>query len=176
VPNRCERRAHRRHRRRIEGIVLRLDGRPGFAGVRPAREALRDEAADAGLARAGEQRVGALRPEPVRLREAAVEVLEVAQAAERGRLVDDRVRPGGDDGIAHRGRVEQVEHDRLGALLAQARGLLRRTGCADDLVPPLEQLRDEPGADRAGRPCDEDSHRSLPSLVSRAKTRRRPRL
>src|SRR5205823_6069997 len=47
-----------------------------------------------GLAGSGEQRVGTLGAQPVGLGEAAVEVLEVAQPGQCGRLVDDRVRLG----------------------------------------------------------------------------------
>jgi len=97
---------------------------------------LGDEAADAGVARFCEQRVGALGPEPVRLREAAVEVLEVAQAGEGGGLVDDRVRPRGGDGVSHRVAVEQIEHHRLRTECAQEFGLVRRAGAADHLVAP----------------------------------------
>jgi len=99
-----------------------------------------------------------------------VEVLEVAQAGERGRLVDDRVGPGGDDGLPHRAPVEQVEHDRLRAQGVQAVGFVRGAGAADHLVASLHELGDEPRADRAGRPCNEDSHPFSPFVVS---TRRR---
>jgi hypothetical protein len=53
-------------------------------------EALGDEAADARLLRGGQQRVGAVGAQPVGLGEAAVEVFEVVQARERGRLVERR--------------------------------------------------------------------------------------
>ena len=43
------------------------------------------------LARGGQERLGALPPEPVGLREAAVEVPGEADVSEGGRLVDDRV-------------------------------------------------------------------------------------
>src|SRR6266536_4485971 len=104
--------AHRRHGGRVERILLGLD-RSALTRVPVAGEALGDEAVDAGCLRGGEQRVGALGTQPVGLGEAAVEVLEVVQAGQRSCLVDDRVRFGLDDGLAHRGRVEEVEHDRL---------------------------------------------------------------
>src|SRR5687767_10270756 len=58
--------------------------------VARAGVALGDEPAHSRLARRGEQRVGALGAQPVGPGEAAVEVLEVAQAGQRGRLMDDR--------------------------------------------------------------------------------------
>jgi hypothetical protein len=47
----------------------------------------------------------------------AIEVLEVAAAGarQRGRLMDDCVRPGGGDRLTYRTRVERVERDRLGS-------------------------------------------------------------
>jgi hypothetical protein len=56
-------------------------------------------------------------------------------------------------------RVEQVEHDRLCPQRVQAFGLVGRAGGADHLVASVDELRDEPGADGAARPRDEDSHR-----------------
>ncbi len=103
--------AHRGHRSGIERIVLRLD-RTALA-VAIAREALCDEAAHAGLVSGGKQRICAVRAKAVRLGEAAVEVLEVAQAGERGRLVDDGIGLGRGYRLANGRRVEQVEHDRL---------------------------------------------------------------
>src|SRR5919106_1199543 len=54
---------------------------------------------------------------------------------------------------------------------------------ADHLVPCVDQLRDEPGSDRPAGSCHEDSHRALPSVLSRgqelavgALARQRPRL
>jgi len=88
-------------------------------------------------------------------------VLEVVQVRERGRLVGDRVRSGGEDRRAHGAGVEQVEPDRLGAERPHPLSAAGRPMGADHLVPALDQLRDEPGADRPARPCDEDSHRSL---------------
>jgi hypothetical protein len=152
--------AHRRHRGRVERIVLGLD-QPALARVSVAGEALGDEAAHACFACGGEQRVRALDAKPVRLGEAAVEVLEVAQVGERGRLVDDRIGPGGGNRLADGRRVEQVENDRLRPERAQAFGSVGRTGGADHLVASKHELGDEPGADRAARPCDEDSHRVL---------------
>jgi hypothetical protein len=105
------------------------------------------------------------------LGEAAVEVIEVSEAGERGCLVDDRLRSDGDDGLPHRLSVEQVEHDRLRPEFLQAFGLLARAGAADHLVAPFEELGDEPYADRAGRPCNEDSHRSLLRRLDQADRR-----
>ena len=142
MPNRVEGLAHRWNRRRVERIFLGLD-RPALAGVRPAGEALGHEAADIDVARGCEQRVGAFGAEAVGLRKRLVGVLEVGQAAERGRLVDDRFGSDGRHGLLHGARVEQVEHDRLGAQGSQAVGLRRRAGAADDVVAALDELRDE---------------------------------
>jgi hypothetical protein len=155
-------RLERRCRRaRVERIVLALD-RPAVAGVAHAREALRDEAGDAGLARGGEQGVGAFRAEPVRRREGAVEVPPEARVRERGRLMDDRVGLRFQDGVSHGGGIEQIEHDRLGAERPYTVGTSRRRGGTDHLVPSSDQLGDEPGADRPARTYDEDTHRHAP--------------
>ena len=63
--------------------------------------------------------VGALGAEPVRLGEGSIEVLEVADARQRGRLMDDRVGLGGSNRLANRPGVERVEHDGLGSKRAQ---------------------------------------------------------
>ena len=83
------------------------------------RDALGDEPADPRFACGREQVVGALGAKPVRLGEGPIEVLEVADARQRGRLMDDRVGPGGGDRLAYCPRVERVEHDRLGSEPAQ---------------------------------------------------------
>jgi hypothetical protein len=150
---------------RLERVVLGLDG-PTLAGVARARIALGDEPANTRLARGCHQCVGALGAQPVGLREAAVEVLEVAQIRQRGRLVDDRLRLGCEQGLAHGARVEQIEHDRLRSERAYALGPFRRRCGADDLVPPVEQLWHESGADRAARSDHEDSHLCSPSVTS----------
>jgi hypothetical protein len=69
--------------------------------------------------RGGEQRVRSFSPEPVRFRKAAIEVLEVAAAGERGRLMDDPIGSGGGNGVPHGALFEQVEHDRFRALGAE---------------------------------------------------------
>ena len=70
-------------------------------------------AGSSGSSSLGEQRVRPGRPQLVRRREAAVEMLEVAETRERGRLVDDRVGPCLRNRFADGSRVEQVEHDPL---------------------------------------------------------------
>jgi hypothetical protein len=62
---------------------------PAHAGIPSAGEALGNEPPHARFARCGQQRVSALRPKPVRLRETTVEVLEVPQIRKSGRLMDD---------------------------------------------------------------------------------------
>ena len=82
--------------------------------------------------------------------EGAVEDLEVAQIGERGRLVEDCVRPVGDDRLRDRVPVKQVEMARHGP---------KRSAPPGDLcVPALDRLRDEPRPDRTARACHEDSH------------------
>ena len=106
---------------------------PPAAARRPAGEALGDEAPDAGL-RGRQQVVGALGAQAVGDGEAVVEVLDVGQALERGRLVHDHVGLRGGDGVVHRVRVEQVEHHRLRPA-APGGPRLRRAGGADDSWP-----------------------------------------
>jgi len=104
--------AHGRQRRGVERVVLALD-RSAVEHAADAGVALGDEAAHIRLARGGQQRVGALGPQPVGLSEAAVEMLKVAQIRQGGRLVDDRLGLGSEDGLANSTRVEQVERHRL---------------------------------------------------------------
>ena len=108
----------RRNGVRIERGVLALD-RAALAGVAVVRVALGDKLLDARFACGREQVVGAFGAEPVRLGEAAIDVLEVAEARQRRRLVNDRVGLSGDDCVAHCPGVERVEHDRLGSEGAQ---------------------------------------------------------
>jgi hypothetical protein len=78
----------------------------------PAGVRLDDEPSYAGSPGSGEQVVGAFGAQPVRQREALVELLEVDPTLERRHLVDDDLRPGGVDRRLHRGGVETVrEYD-----------------------------------------------------------------
>ena len=63
--------------------------------------------------------------------------------------------------FAHGPRVEQVEQHRLRAERPQAIGARGRVVGADHLVAGVDQLRDEPAADRAACSCDENTHRVL---------------
>jgi hypothetical protein len=54
--------------------------------------------------------------------------------------------------------IEHVDDDRLRSGGAHLIGLRSRPGGADHLVPGLDQRRDQPLADRAGRTGDEHSH------------------
>src|SRR4029077_5028295 len=63
-------------------------------------------------------------------------------------------------------RVEQVQRDRLGAQRPYPVGVARRPMSADYLVPVLDELGNEPGADRTGLPHDEDSHSALSRVRS----------
>ena len=104
--------------------------------------------------------------------EAAVEVLEVGHVRQRGRLVDDRVRRGSEDDGAHGARVEQVELDGHRAEGADAIGVGRVAVRADDLVPVVDELCDEPAPDRAAGAGDENSHGGLLRLCHIARVRR----
>src|SRR5215468_9269065 len=83
---------------------------------------------------------------------AAVEVLDLAQAGQRGGLVDNRVGPGAGDGLPHRARIEQVNHDRL------------RPQPAGVAPCPASGRRRSPGAPgrRAGERAGRRSRRSPP--------------
>jgi hypothetical protein len=63
--------------------------------------------------------------------------------------------------LAHRAGVEQVERDRLRAERPHALAVSRRPERADRLVASIDQLGNQPGADRTARACNEDSHREL---------------
>jgi hypothetical protein len=122
---------------------------------------LGDESAHARLARCVEEVVGAFGAQPVSLREGSVEVPAEADVCERGRLMDDRVGLGAHDRFMDGLGVERIEHGRLRAEFAQLWRLFGRVACADDLVAALEQMRNEPTADRATRSYDEHLHRLL---------------
>ena len=89
-------------RRGVERIVLGLDG-SALAGV-PGEggNALRDESAHAGLARGGQQRVGALRSQLAGLGRHLVHVAAELHLRQRGRLVHDRLGLRLEHGRAHR--------------------------------------------------------------------------
>jgi len=164
---------------RVEGIVLGLH-RAALARVAHAREALGDEPAHARVAGRRQERVGALRPQPVGLRKGAVEVAREARVRERGCLVDDRLRLRREHRLARGERIEHVERDRLRTQVTHAPGAVGRPERADHLVSSLDQLPDEGDADCPARPDDEDSHRDSPfsvtstgSRVSISMTRRR---
>ena len=77
------------------------------------------------------------------------------------RLVDDRVRLGLEHGPAHGRAIEQIERDRLGAERPYVFRFLGRRRGADHLMASVDELGDQPGADRTARSCNEDSHRVL---------------
>ena len=90
-------------------------------------------------------------------------MLEVG-SARRARSPRGRSRRAGPRATASRTAraVEQVEHDRLRAERAQPARPSPASACVPTTSwPALDELRDEPRADRAGCPCDEDSHRRL---------------
>jgi hypothetical protein len=167
VPHRGHRLARLRGRGGIERVVLGLD-RPALALGPEAGEALGDEPVDPRLARGRDQRVGALGPQPVRLRERAVEVAGEVQVRQGRRLVDDRVRRGLDHGPADGRTIEQIERDRLSAERPYVFGFLSRRRGADHLMASGDKLGDQPGADRTARSCNEDLHRVSPLVPSPA--------
>ena len=88
------------------------------------------------------------------------------RSGQRGELVHDDVGPRGEDGLAHGGGVERVEHDGLGA---QRPDLVRpAAGGADDVVAALDELgvRRRPRAPVAPA-------RKMRRVFMRSKTRQR---
>jgi hypothetical protein len=125
---------------------------------------LGDEPPHARFARGGQQPVSPLRPKPVRLRETTVEVLEVPQIRKSGRLMDDGVRFGFENGRTDGSSVEQIERDRFRPERPYPFSVSGRVEGADHLVPTIDQLGNEPGADGATRASDENSHRGVLSV------------
>ncbi len=149
IADRCDRLLRVACRRRVEGGVFVLHGRT-VARKGPARIALRNELPRPDRQRGGEQVVRSFRAKPVRLRERLVELPEVpADAAERGRLVDDDLGLRLGDRPADGLRVQHVENDRLRAERPQGLDLLRRRGRPDDLVAGVGQQRHELPAEYA---------------------------
>ena len=69
--------------------------------------------------------------------------------------MDDDVGPGGEDGLAHGGGVERVEHD---GLRAQRPDVVRAAaGGPDDVVAALHELRCQTAAQGAGGAGEEDA-------------------
>jgi hypothetical protein len=95
-----------------------------------------------------------------------VEVAAPLRVRERGCFVHDRLGLVLEHGLAHRARVEQIEHDRLRAERPQTFSTRRRVVAADHLVAGIDQLWHEAAANRTACPCDEDSHRVLLSAWS----------
>ena len=141
----------------IERRVLVLHGPAGARG-RPAREALRDEAARADRAAGGEQVVGALRTQSVRGLEEPVDVAHVEVARQRRELVDDHLGLGGRHRLGDRVGVERVGHDRARPQAAHQVLLRCAPGHPDHLVAPRHELRDELSAEYACGACNEDLH------------------
>jgi hypothetical protein len=114
----------------------------------------------AGRAGGGDDPVGALAAQPVRRRELAVEVPQVADAGQRGELVHHHVGPGVGDRVGHRRPLECVGHrdPRSGRLEAGRPGGVARH--RHHLVAPRQQLGHQPPAQGAGRPRHEDPHGS----------------
>jgi hypothetical protein len=79
--------------------------------------------------------------------------------------MDDRLGLGFEDGLPHSARVEQIERDRLRAERPYPLAVSWRPEGTDHLVPSIDQLGNEPGADGTARPRNENSHDVLPSGV-----------
>ena len=141
----------------IERSVLALHGPAGACG-RPARVALRHEAARADGAAGGEQVVGALRAQPVRGLEETVDVAHVELARQRRELMHDHLGLGGRHRLGDRVGVERVGHDRARAQAAHQVLLRRAPGHPDHLVASRHELRDELSAENACGAGDEDLH------------------
>ena len=101
--------------------------------------------------------VGALGPQPVGHREAAVEVAHV-ECGDRGQLVDDHIGPRLGDGIGDLLGIERVDDHRRGPEVRQRRLLGLAPRGADDLVAGGDQPGDQLFAHRACRACNEDFH------------------
>jgi hypothetical protein len=67
--------------------------------------------------------------------------------------MDDRVGRGGEDGLAHGPRIEQIERQRLRPERPYTLRVAGRPVGADHLVASIGQLGDKPGADGAARAC-----------------------
>ena len=133
---------------------------PGGAGLVHERDALRDEALDAGAARGGGEDPRALAAQAVVELEVALDLARVDALRQRRQLVD-RPRPGAPAATAvrHGARVERVGDRRLGARRARPARRARRCGTSPSpRGPPPSSSGHEPAADHAGRAGEEDPH------------------
>ena len=100
--------------------------------------------------RGGDEIARALRAQAVGEREVAHDLARVQARRDRGQLMDDRLRTGGDDRAHHGVRIERVGDDRLGARRAQRLRALGRARHAGDLVAVGDQ-QPAPAAGRSRR-------------------------
>ena len=170
MANRPQRLAHFGGRMRVQWVLLGLDRAAG-AYVGPAGVALGDEAAGAGALRRPQEVFGAGRPQAVGELEPAVEVTQVAVAAQSRHLVNDDLRPREVKRRVDRAPVEAVHDDSLRAQALDRKQALRGAGGRGDLVPRFDQLRQETHADRPSPARDEDLHFQLLSSLTRLGTR-----
>ena len=127
--------------------------------VRPgARVALRDDPAGARPRRGRQQVVGAPGPELVGGGERLVGLAEAPHARQRGHLVHDHLRRGGQHRRDHRLAIQPVEDYRLRARRAQLRDLTGRPRCGGDLVTRRDQPGNQMPSQCPGRSRDENSH------------------
>ena len=122
MADRVQRVAEFSRRRRVQGVLLRLD-RPSGPRERPAAKALRDEAARLGLPRRREQVIQALRPQAIGRGERPIEMRKVACAADCGHFVNDDLGAGVERRLAQPRRVKRDDDDGRGACARQRLGL-----------------------------------------------------
>ena len=155
-----DRRDHAAERRRGVGEQRRVLLLDAVAGRRVhERDALRDDAARAGGERGVDEVPGPLGPHAV-VRVEHVGIREVEPRRQRRELVDDRVGRGVGHGRPHAVGVVDVADDGVGARRLELRGPQDRARHRRHLVPGLEQLRHERGADHARRSGEEHPHRA----------------
>ena len=160
MPDRRQRLAHLARGSRVERVVLGLDRTAG-PGVRPARVALGDEPLHPDGAPSGQQVIGALGPQPVGHREAAIEVAHV-ERLDRCQLVDDHIGLRLGDGARDLVGIECVNHHRLRPQLPQRPLLGLAPRGADDPMAGVDQSRHQLLAHRSCRSGNENFHAQAP--------------
>ena len=148
--------APERHRRvEPQACVLGLD--PAALRRVQERDRLHDEPPRTGLARCVVQRRRPLGADLV-VGVVEVRVAQVVVARQRRELVDHRLGLGIEDHATHGLALQRVDHDAAGAELAECVRLVLAARQPDDLVPGVDELRDQEPADCARCACHEDSH------------------
>ena len=143
----------------VERIRFRFYRR-ARARIGPAAEALRDNSADAEIARGRHEIIGAFDSQAIGAGKGAVEGSEI-EASQIGHLVHDDVRRRRSDGGPHGVPVEAVGDDGLRAELTNDAQFLHASGRTGHRMAARHENRNEPAPDRAGRTCHENAHTSL---------------